>query len=309
MPKSDGLHHITAIAGEPKRHVAFYAGVLGLRLIKRTVNFDVPTTWHLYYGDELGAPGTALTFFVWEHLPKAQRGAGEAQEIVFAVPPGSLRFWEERLKQNGYAVSPLAPRFGEQGIGCTGPDGHRLEFVATDCPRQGPGWSNGEVPKEHTIRGFHGVTLEVDNPSRTATVLSEVFGYAAVGQEGPRTRLRAAGDGIASIVDLRASSGARSRQGIGSVHHIAFRANNDEDELAMRSRALELGLAATEPISRLYFRSVYFREPEGTLFEIATDGPGFTADEPKEELGRNLKLPPWHEPRRSEIEAALPALE
>jgi glyoxalase family protein len=310
MTTSNGLHHITAIAGEPKRHVAFYTGVIGLRLVKRTVNFDVPNTWHLYYGDETGNPGTALTFFVWEHMPKAEPGRGEAQEIAFSVPTNSLEFWRQRLSDHGYRVTPLTLRFGEPGIATEGPDGHKLEFIGVEERADDRGWANGDIPAEHAIRGFHGVTVEVAEPENTARILTQVFGFVPAGREANRLRFRAQGNGIGTIVDLRNTPGLNdARAGVGSVHHIAFRAANDDDELQMRSRAIDLGMKPTEPISRKYFHSIYFREPEGVLFEIATDGPGFTVDEPAEALGRSLKLPPWHEPRRAEIEAALPALE
>jgi glyoxalase family protein len=310
MTKSAGIHHITAIAGEPKRHVAFYRDSLGLRLVKRTVNFDDPTTWHLYYGDETGSPGTALTFFVWDQLPNGRHGAGEPQEIAFAVPDSSLDFWRKRLTAKAIAYKDAPARFGEQVIAFDDPDGHKLEIVGTREAAAVPGRSNGDVPPEHAIRGFHGITLEVSNPEKTGRVLHEVFGFEPAGSEGGRHRYRSGNAPIGSVVDLRVTPGAvRATQGTGTVHHVAFRAADDSQEMDFRKRAIEAGLRPTDQISRHYFRSVYFREPNGILFEIATDDPGFTVDEPKQSLGEHIKLPPWYEQHRKQIEAALPRLE
>ncbi|MEX0589980.1 MAG: ring-cleaving dioxygenase [Xanthobacteraceae bacterium] len=309
MSKSAGIHHITAIAGEPKRHVAFYRDALGLRLVKRTVNFDDPTAWHLYYGDELGAPGTALTFFIWEQVAPGRHGSGEAQEIGFKIPESALDFWRKRLSQKGIAAKDAPTRFGEKVISFSDSDGQKLELVATKEAGKIPGWSNGDVPADHAIRGFHGVTLEVPNPASTGRVLGEVFGFEPAGNEGNRHRFVSKG-AIGSVVDLHVTPGAaRASQGVGTVHHVAFRASDDEQEMEMRKPALALGLHATDQVPRHYFRSVYFREPNGILFEIATDDPGFTVDEPKETLGEHVKLPPWYEQQRSQIEATLPALE
>jgi glyoxalase family protein len=310
MTKSAGIHHITAIAGEPKRHVAFYRDSLGLRLVKRTVNFDDPTTWHLYYGDEVGAPGTALTFFVWDRLAPGRHGSGEPQEIGFKIPESSLAFWRKRLSEQGIAAQDAPARFGETVISFSDPDGQKLELVATKDAGEIQGWNSGDIPSAHAIRGFHGITLEVPNPAPTGRVLGEVFGFQPAGNEGNRHRFVSEGAPIGTVVDLRVTPGlARASQGVGTVHHVAFRAADDEQEYEFRKRALELGLHATDQISRHYFRSVYFREPNGILFEIATDDPGFTVDEPKQSLGEHIKLPPWYEQHRSQIEAALPRLE
>lgn len=310
MSKSAGIHHITAIAGEPKRHVAFYRDALGLRLVKRTVNFDDPTTWHLYFGNETGAPGSALTFFVWDQLARGRHGAGEPQEIAFKIPESSLAFWRKRLSAKGIVHEDAPPRFGESVIAFGDADGHKLELVGSKTAGEIPGWANGDIPAEHSIRGFHGITLEVANAAATGRVLTEVFGFEAAGTEGTRHRYRAGGSPLGTIVDLRVTPGmVRATQGTGTVHHVAFRASGDEQEMEFRKRVLDLGLRPTEQISRHYFRSVYFREPSGILFEIATDDPGFTVDEPKESLGEHIKLPPWYEQHRGQIEAALPALE
>ena len=310
MADSAGIHHITAIAGEPKRHVKFYTDGLGLRFVKRTVNFDDPTTWHLYYGDETGAPGSALTFFVWRDIPKGRHGVGEAQDIAFAVPQGSLDFWRKRLADKGIAFRDSPGRFGEKVIALDDPDGLKLELVEAPYAAALPGWTGGGVGAEHAIRGFHGITLEVRDPAPTVRVLTEVFGFKPAGVEGNRQRVVAKAGGIGSVIDLRTTSDApRSAQGSGINHHIAFRAASDAEEMAMRGNALRIGLSPTEQVQRFYFRSVYFREPNGILFEIATDDPGFTVDEAKETLGKKIMLPPWYEKHRAEIEAQLPALE
>ena len=310
MTKSAGIHHITAIAGEPKRHVAFYTRTLGLRFVKRTVNFDNPGTWHLYYGDEVGAPGTALTFFVWQDLPKGVHGTGEAQDVAFAIPEDALDFWVKRLDAADIAHGAPERRFGETAIALQDHDGLKLELVAAKGADAIPAWSNGDVPAECAIRGFHGITLEVRDPAPTARVLQEVFGFQPAGTEYNRHRFLSEGGRLGRAIDLRLTPGlGRHVQGLGTNHHIAFRAATDADEMEMRGRALKLGLQATEQIDRNYFRSVYFREPGGILFEIATDGPGFTRDEPKERLGTKIMLPPWYESDRPKIEASLPALE
>jgi glyoxalase family protein len=310
MSRSAGIHHITAIAGEPMRHVAFYRNALGLRLVKRTVNFDHPTTWHLYYGDETGSPGSALTFFVWDQLPQGRHGSGAPQEIAFAVPGDSFSFWRKRLSEKRIAFELPPSRFGEQVIAFNDPDGHKLELVGSAAATEIPGWSHNEIPADQAIRGFHGITLEVPNPETTARVLTGVFGFERVGAEGHRHRFVSTGGPIGRIVDLRVTPGAvRARQGVGTVHHVAFRAAGDDQEMELRERVLELGLRPTEQVPRHYFRSVYFREPNGILFEIATDDPGFAVDEPRESLGGRLMLPPWYEPNRRQIEATLPALE
>lgn len=310
MVRSAGIHHITAIAGDAKRHVAFYSRALGLRFVKRTVNFDDPTSWHLYYGDEIGSPGSALTFFLWDNAPQGKHGSGEAQEIAFAIPEQSVEFWQQRLLDKGIMADAPSARFGETVLAFGDADGHKLELVASKVASAIPGWGGGEVPAEHAIRGFHGITLELRNTERTARVLSEVFGFEPQGAEGNRQRFVARDGPLGRIVDLRVTPGLpHAAQGIGNVHHVAFRAAGDADEREMRERAVRMGLKATEQVQRFYFRSVYFREPGGVLFEIATDDPGFTVDEPKDRLGSRVMLPPWYEQHRTRIEAMLPPLE
>jgi glyoxalase family protein len=310
MTKSAGIHHITAICGDPRRNVAFYTAGLGLRMVKKTVNFDDPSTWHLYYGDETGSPGTVLTFFAWGNLPRGRNGIGQVAETAFMIPERSLAYWTDRLNEKGIPHDAPQRRFGQTAIGLRDPDGMSLEIVATKGASAIPGWSGGAVPAEHAIRGFAGVTLLVGGIEPTARVLTEVLGFAANGHEDTRHRFVADGGPLGTVVDLRVvPDSAAGHMGAGSVHHVAFRAADDAAQAAMATTVRALDLRPTDQIDRHYFRSVYFREPGGVLFEIATDGPGFTVDEPKERLGSALKLPAWYEPRRAEIAAALPALD
>ena len=309
MSRSAGIHHVTAICGDPRRNVFFYTDVLGLRLVKKTVNFDDPTTWHLYYGDETGRPGTALTFFAWGNLPPGRHGIGQAVATAFIIPERALAYWTDRLAERGVPHDGPERRFDQTVVALRDPDGMSLELVAAKGARALPAWTGGPVPAEHAIRGFSGVTLLVADGEATARVLTEALGFAEAGQENGRQRFVAGGEALGAIVDVRAvSSSSPGRQGAGSVHHVAFRADDDAAEAGMAATVRDLGLNPTDPIDRQYFHSVYFREPGGILLEIATDGPGFMVDEPKEALGSSLKLPAWHEPRRAEIEAALPTL-
>jgi glyoxalase family protein len=309
MTKSAGIHHVTAICGDPRRNVAFYTDGLGLRLVKKTVNFDDPSTWHLYYGDETGSPGTALTFFAWGKAPPGRNGIGAAAATAFVIPERSLAYWTGRLAERGIPHDGPERRFDQTCVALRDPDGMNLELVATKGARALPARANGPVPEEHAIRGFFGVTLMVNEVGATARVLTDALGFSAVGDENGRHRFVASGGPVATVVDLRTEPrAAPARQGAGSVHHVAFRAADDASESAMAAAVRELDLRPTDRIDRQYFHSVYFREPGGVLFEIATDAPGFTVDEPKDALGTALKLPPWYEARRAEIEAALPPL-
>jgi len=309
MNKSTGIHHVTAICGDPRRNVGFYTSILGLRLVKRTVNFDDPNTWHLYYGDETGSPGTALTFFAWGNMPPGRHGTGQATATAFMIPERSLAYWTGRLAEQGVPHDWPEPRFDHTVVALRDPDGMNLELVATKGARALPAWSGGPVPAEHAIRGFCGVTLTVAEAEPTAQVLVETFGFDKKGVEGARHRFVAPGGSLGSVVDVRVDATASpGRQGAGSVHHVAFRAVDDLTQQDMAAAARNLDLRPTERIDRNYFQSVYFREPGGVLLEIATDGPGFMVDEPKDTLGSSLKLPAWIEPRRAQIEAALPAL-
>jgi glyoxalase family protein len=305
-----GIHHVTAIAGPARRNLGFYTGTLGLRLVKKTVNFDDPSTYHFYYGDETGRPGTILTFFPWEHAAPGRLGPGETQETMFRVPKGSIGYWAHRLIEKGVAHEGIGNRFGETALAFEDPDGMRLALVAVPGAEREPGWSAGDVPAEHAIRGFHGLTLLVRDAAPTAAILTDVLGFAEAGREDSLVRFAAGGTEIGGIVDLRvAGDFPRGRLGRGSVHHVAFRAADDEAEFAMMRRLADNhGIRTTEQKDRNYFRSLYFREPGGVLFEIATDIPGFAIDEPVASLGQSLKLPPQYEARREDIEALLPAI-
>ena len=306
-----GIHHVTSIAGSARRNLDFYAGTLGLRLVKKTVNLDDPSSYHFYYGDEAGHPGTILTFFPWEGAPPGRLGIGEAQETVFSIPEGSIGFWAQRLVEKGVAHDPPAKRFGETTLAFKDRDGTRLALAGVKGAESAPGWSAAEVPAEHAIRGFHSVSLLIAEAGPTATVLTDVFGFVADDREGLTQRYRAPGVQVGGLIDLRtAGEFLMARQGAGSVHHIAFRAEDDAPQAAMVKKLVQdHHLRTTEQKDRNYFRSVYFREPGRVLFEIATDPPGFAVDEPMDSLGRALKLPAFLEGRRSQIEAALPKLD
>ena len=302
-----GIHHVTAIAGSARGNLDFYTRVLGLRLVKKTVNFDDPGAYHFYYGDAAGSPGTILTFFPWENAAPGRAGAGELQETAFRIPQSAMGYWTQRLVNHGLERTT---RFGETVLAFRDPDGMRLALVGLPGIEAEPAWDNGEIPAESAIRGFHGVSLMLDRTEATGAILTDVFGFAEAGREGDTTRYRAEGTALGGIVDLRAVGGfLPARMGRGSVHHLAFRAADDADQAEMvRKLAANHGLRTTEQKDRDYFRSVYFREPGHVLFEIATDVPGFAVDEPAAALGTALKLPRFLEGHRAAIEAALPVL-
>jgi len=303
--RTDGLHHVTAISGDAQETVDFYTAVLGLRLVKRTVNFDDPSTYHLYFGDETGAPGTILTFFPFRGASRGRVGKGQASATAFAVPPDSVEYWVERLTDLGVDADEPVERFGETVLALRDGDGQPVELVATDSPVEP--WTGGPVPPAHAVRGFHGATLSSARPATTGSVLAEL-GFERVGRESDRTRYRAAGDRAAVVDVLDDEDATPGRQGAGTVHHVAFRAPDDDAQFAARDRLLEAGLRVTGQKDRQYFRSVYFREPGGVLFEVATDGPGFAIDEDADALGTALTLPPWLEEDREFLEARLPDL-
>jgi glyoxalase family protein len=309
--KQYGIHHVTAISGPARRNVEFYTKALGMRLVKRTVNFDDPGTYHLYYGDEAGQPGTILTFFPWAHVAPGRLGVGETQETMLRVPETAIGFWTHRLVELGVPHEAPARRFGETVLQFKDPDGMRLALIGVRGIEDTPGWTGDGIDAENAIRGFHGVSLLLDDSGPTGAILTDVLGFAEVDREDPLIRFRAADTPIGGIVDIRAAGGfLPARMGAGSVHHIAFRAENDEAQSKMVERLADNHrIRTTEQVDRNYFRSVYFREPGGILFEIATDEPGFAIDEPLGELGRSLRLPPALEERRAEIEAVLPKLE
>jgi catechol 2,3-dioxygenase-like lactoylglutathione lyase family enzyme len=309
MIHTPGIHHVTAIAGDAQRNHDFYAGALGLRLVKRTVNFDDPSTYHLYFGDELGRPGTIVTFFPWENAGRGRVGTGQIATLSLAIPPASTGAWIERLISRGIAYSGPTPRFDEQVISFRDPDGMMVELVAHPLAAKMPGWGGGSVDAAHSIRGVHAVTLWEDEHETTARFLTETMGFRAAGEHG-RTRRFVTGDGgPGSIVDVRDARGFwQGAMGVGTIHHVAFRALDDADQLAMRDALTAAGTPTTGVRDREYFHSIYFHEPGGALFEIATDPPGFAVDEPVASLGASLKLPPWLEASRAQIEATLPEL-
>jgi len=304
-----GIHHITAIAGEPQRNLDFYAGTLGLRLVKLTVNYDDPSTYHLYYGDELGRPGSLLTFFPWPHGRRGRQGTGQAGTVSLGVPSASLGFWIERLLSRGIKYTGPARRFEEQALSFTDPDGLLVELVATPQANGTAPWGDGPVAPEHAVRGLHGTTLWEDGDSGTADFLVGDLGFQPAGEEGGLIRFQSSGPGLGQFVNLRRAPGFWGGvDGVGTIHHVAFRAASEQEQLDRRAAIEARGIEITPVIDRQYFRSIYFREPGGVLFEIATDRPGFTIDEPAAELGSRLMLPPAFEPRRKEIEEALPPI-
>jgi glyoxalase family protein len=296
-----GLHHVTAMAGDAQTNVEFYAGVLGLRLVKKTVNFDDPGTYHLYYGDGLGRPGTIITFFPWPNARRGRIGTGQVAVTTFAVPTGSLAFWHERLAANGVSVTEESG-----GLRFSDPDGLGLEMRETDP--YGDGSGSGTVPAEYAIRGIAGVTLWVPKRDATATMLTDVMGWSQreQGVFGPQQEAENARVSVVGADEREELP--RGAMGVGVVHHVAFRVADDATEQEWLRKLQALGFSVSPVMDRQYFHSIYFREPGGVLFEIATNPPGFTADESPESLGTHLKLPEWLESHRTSIEGALPAL-
>jgi len=308
MPSLLGIHHVTAIAGDPRTNVAFYASVLGLRLVKKTVNFDDPETYHLYFGDELGHPGTIMTFFPWPGARRGRPGVGQLTVTSFAVPPQALGYWSERLRSHGVPAE-RGDLLEEELLAFADPDGLKLEIVGVPSAANRTGWAGGPVPAEHAIRGFAHVTLAEEGYEATARLLADVMGFRLAAETGNRFRY-AIGDGAAGMrVDVLCMPDAPpGRIAVGTVHHIAYRVASDIAQGQWRERLVGQGINVTPVLDRQYFRSIYYREPGGVLFEIATDGPGFTVDESTAELGTHLALPPWLEPRRVAIASRLPEL-
>jgi glyoxalase family protein len=304
-----GLHHITAIAADPKTNLDFYTRVLGLRFVKKSVNQDDPGTYHLYYGDNVGSPGTALTFFPWQGLRRGRPGTGQAYATGFSIPATSLAYWQKRLADLKVGTESVEARFGDQVLAFADPDGMRLELVATAEPDPRTPAPSTDVPAEHGIRGFHSSTLALNDALPTATMLTQIMGYRLLAQEGHRARYTVAAGGPGTYVDLFTDPKLpRGLNGAGTVHHIAFRVADDAQHLAAHELLVTAGAHVSPVIDRAYFKSIYYREPAGVLFEIATDQPGFAIDESVETLGQKLSLPPRLEPHRAEIEAALPKL-
>ncbi len=352
-----GIHHVTAICDDPQQNIDFYVSLLGLRMVKQTVNFDMPETYHLYYGDELGHPGTILTFFSWPDAPKGRRGAGQIGTITFSIPLQSMDYWIERLSRHNLLIGGPNTRFDEQVLSFFDPDGLALELVAHSGTEKYDAWKGSSVPAEHAIRGFHSVTLMEARPEYTAALLTGGLGFQLIGQEGNRSRYKVGSApirpanaarsqpllrsqaGRKESAPIRPANAARSRLllrsqagrkesedfatrldvldlpdaargivAVGSVHHVAWRTAGDDQQLAWREKLIRLGLEVTPVRDRQYFHSIYFNEPGGVLFEIATDPPGFAIDEPPEQLGTHLKLPPWLESTRPMLEKVLPPL-
>lgn len=308
-PTVHGLHHVTAIAGDPQENLDFYVGVLGLRLVKKSVNQDVTHTYHLFYADEVGSPGTDLTFFPWPDLPPAALGVGYTVEVPFAVPPGSLDYWQARLAVAGVRLAPRETRFGEAVLPFQDPHGLRLALVETSAKRQFVPWQDGPVPPDCQLRGMHAVRLWERSFKSTEALLTQVMGFKILGDEAGWRRYGAEDSTSGALIELKEMPGERRGQwGTGGVHHVAWRMRDSDEELALRGAIARAGLQPTPQIDRFWFKSVYFREPGGALFELATDGPGFDVDEDRAHLGERLVLPPWLEAQRAQIEAVLPPL-
>jgi glyoxalase family protein len=304
-----GIHHITAIAGDARRNYEFYSKVMGLRLVKKTVNFDDPGTYHFYFGDEVGTPGTILTFFPWMDINPGYIGTGMATEINYAVPNGSLEFWKNRFQKFNVKHSNEAERFGEQYLAFQDPDGLNLNLVVPKTADTRKPWEIEDVTGKIALRGFQGITLTLKNIKATAEILTDVFGYNLLGQEGSRYRFETNAINTANIVDLVEAPNEKAGYVAGGTnHHVAFRVKDEATLMTFRDKIVSSGLHITEKIDRNYFYSLYFREPGGVLFELATDNPGFAIDEPVSELGVNLKLPPQYEKHRAKIEEVLPPL-
>jgi glyoxalase family protein len=307
MRPVQGLHHLTVMASDPQRNIDFYAGLLAQRLVKVTVNFDDPGTYHLYYGDEVGTPGTIMTFFPWPNALPGERGNGEVAAASYAVDPASLPYWRERLAEHRVAVSDVT-HFGSPALAFVDPDGLHLEIVAEAGAPVPRFWPDSPVPSEHALRGFHGVTLWVESERTVATLLTRHLGFQRVGsendEEGTRTRYRGASDGVGLFVDVVERPGKpHGRFSAGSVHHVAMRTRDDSEQVQYQEALRAAGYHVTPVQDRQYFHSIYFRDATGVLFEIATDAPGFASDEPVAELGKNLQLPAWYEPQRAAIES------
>lgn len=303
-PLIKGIHHITAIAGNPQQNIDFYTGILGLRLVKKTVNFDAPGVYHFYFGDELGRPGTVFTTFPFADARRGTKGAGEVTYTAFSIPLDSMDYWIARLKKFGIPISDVLTRFGNQLIRFEDHDSMGIELVGNDQDDRA-GWTYGQVPIEHSIKGFHGATLSLKAKDLTEKLLTEHMNYRFIGEENGRFRYGTAGkpgDIVDIIID---KTGNRGLQSAGTIHHIAFRTENAASQLEIQGILLRNGYQVTEVKDRSYFTSIYFREPGGVLFEVATDEPGFAIDEEEAHLGESIKLPEWAEPNRSNLEESL----
>lgn len=304
------LHHVTATVDDARQDFDFYTKLLGLRLVKKTVNFDNHNVYHFYYGDETGVPGSIMTTFPYKGwgVPVGRKGAGQIRVTSFSVPSGSLDFWKARLRQGGIEVRDEEPKFGEESITFCDPSGLILELVAAGKDERAP-WVPADVPAGRAIRGIHGVTMPIRAPARTLELMTRVLGFEIVNEAAGRTRLAVNGDVPGRLMEVvHAPDADPGINGLGTVHHVAMAVSDADEQLKLRAELVRLGLQVTQVLDRQYFRSIYFREPGGVLFEIATVPPGFTVDETLPCLGQDLKLPPWEEPNRAAIEAQLPRL-
>lgn len=303
-----GLHHVTAISNNAKKNHHFYTDVLGLRMVKKTVNFDDPGTYHFYFGDEQGSPGSIITFFPWEGIGKGVNGAGMATHTGYSVPSGSFDFWKKRLAKFGITTIE-SEIFEEKVLSFNDPDGMQLQLIVPNKIDSREPWTTSDISADYAIRGFHNVTLTLRSVNATSKVLTDLLGYSLVKQEGNIYRFETDTTEAANIIDILEDPNAHDgRNAAGTNHHIAFRVKNDDILMEVRERVVAAGLSITPKINRDYFFSLYFREPGGVLFELATDNPGFTVDESLESLGTALKLPSQYEGMRSKIEAVLPEL-
>ena len=310
MNEITGIHHVTCIAGDSQENLDFYTDVLGMRMVKRSVNQDVPDTYHLFYADAEGHPGSDITFFPWPKMPPMKPGIGLAMEVSLAIPEGTLDYWRERLREHGVALDAEEIRHGERALPFTDPHGLRAALVLTSDSREFTAWDDSPIPADKQVRGLHGVRLWERDLDTTAHFLQTVLGFHAMGEENGWHRYGVGAGGSGAHLDVRAREDvARGAWGIGAVHHVAWRVAGEEEQLAVRARVAAARRRPTEVIDRFWFKSVYFLEPGGVLFEIATDGPGFTTDEEFATLGESLVLPPWLEPMRAEIEESLPVLD
>ena len=302
-----GIHHITVLAGNAQRNTDFYVKSLGMRLVKKSVNQDDPGTYHLFYGNAEGSPGSGLTFFPWPMAKQGKPGLGEAVKVALAVPSDSMNYWVEHFGAEGIDFDGPYDRFGQQAIGFKDPDRLQLELVFDEQADQLPGWDKGTVPTAYGIRGFRGTTLRLKEREATAEVLKNVFEFEQTDQQD-KAWLYTTDAPIGGSVIIEEGEAKPSANGRGIVHHVAFRAKDDDELAELREKVLEMGLNPTTIIDRHWFHSVYFRSPGGVLFEIATDGPGYDVDEDPDKLGQKLILPPWLESKRERIEKSLPEI-
>jgi glyoxalase family protein len=303
-----GLHHVTALAAGAQTNMDFYAGILGLRMVKRTINFDAPEVYHLYYGDQFGSPGTLMTFFPYNGIARGNKGTGQVTCTSFSIPAGSLEYWMQRLDK--FAIEHTKPETGsgkEEFISFEDSDGLGIELVAAENDDR-EGYRAGHIPGEYAIRGFHGVTMNLQHHEKTASLLTGLLDHEVVTEGNGSQRFSVSGK-AGSFVNLVLNDPANAgRQGSGTVHHVAFATDNEQSQLAVRERLLTEGIHVTPVIDRQYFKSIYFREPGGVLFEVATIPPGMAVDEEPGLLGETLQLPPWLENKRPEIESNLEKL-